>query len=267
MTSPTPDAAFEIASAALAAEPAGLLTDLDGTLAPIVEDPNAVALDPRAADALRALARRLAVTGIVTGRAAADARAITGVPGLLVIGNHGLERLDPRATEPMPAPEFAWVAATLERWMAAVRAAVPDSGLTFDAKGLSATVHYRRASEPATARARILAALAAAADDRIEVREGRMSVELRPAGAGDKGVAVREVVARHGLRGLVVAGDDTTDLDMFHAAAELRDAGHVRAAILAVGGGSEVPPAVADAADMVLASVAAFVDLLRRLAG
>ncbi len=79
-----------------------------------------------------------------------------------------------------------------------------------------------------------------------------MSVELRPAGAGDKGVALREVVARHRLRGLVVAGDDTTDLDMFHAAAELRAAATFTAAILAVGGGAEVPPAVAGAADVVL---------------
>ena len=265
MTSGTPDAAFEIASAALADEPAGLLTDLDGTLAPIVADPAAVALEPGAATALGTLADRIAVTGIVTGRAAADARAIAGVPGLLVIGNHGLEWLEPDASEPIPAPAFDWVAAALERTLAAVRA-MRDPGVTVDAKGLSATVHYRRARDPATARSEILAALAGA-DERIEIREGRMSVELRPAGAGDKGAALREVAARHRLRGLVVAGDDTTDLDMFRAAAELRVAGHLRAAILAVGGGAEVPLAVADAADVVIPSVAAFVALLRRLAG
>jgi trehalose 6-phosphate phosphatase len=266
MTSPTPDAALALASAALGAEPAGLLTDLDGTLAPIVADPAAVALEAGAETALRALAGRLAVTGIVTGRAAADARAIAGVRQLLVVGNHGLEWLEPMAEQPTPAPEFDWAPGALGRLIDEVQAAVPISGVTFDAKGLSATIHYRRATDPAVARARILASLAAADPDRIEVREGRMSVELRPAGAGDKGVAVREVVARHRLRGLVVAGDDTTDLDMFHAAAELRAAGRVTAAILAVGGGAEVPPAVAGAADAVLPSVAAFVALLGRLA-
>ena len=265
MTSATPDAAFEIASAALADEPAGLLTDLDGTLAPIVADPAAVALEPGAATALGTLADRIAVTGIVTGRAAADARAIAGVPGLLVIGNHGLEWLEPDASEPIAAPAFDWVAAALERTLAAVHA-MRDPGVTVDAKGMSATVHYRRARDPATARTEILAALAGA-DERIEIREGRMSVELRPAGAGDKGAALRVVAARHRLRGLVVAGDDMTDLDMFRAAAELRVAGHLRAAILAVGGGAEVPLAVADAADVVIPSVAAFVALLRRLAG
>ena len=125
MTSPTPDAALALASAALGAEPAGLLTDLDGTLAPIVADPAAVALEAGAETALRALAGRLAVTGIVTGRAAADARAIAGVPQLLVVGNHGLEWLEPMADQPTPAPEFDWAPGALGRLIDEVRAAVP----------------------------------------------------------------------------------------------------------------------------------------------
>ncbi len=266
MTSPMPNPAFVLARAALGAEPAGLLTDLDGTLAPIVADPHAAALMDGAADALGALTRRLAVVGIVTGRAARDARAIAGLDELLVVGNHGLEWLAPGTVEPLAAPGLEWVARPLARWMRAARVAAGDPGVRLDQKGLSGTVHYRRAADPVAARDRIVAALAGAADDRIEVREGRMSVELRPAGAGDKGGAVRAVVMRFGLRGLVVAGDDVTDLDMFRAAAELRAAGELSAAILAVGGGPEVPQAVADAADAVLASPAALVALLSELA-
>ncbi len=46
---------------------------------------------------------------------------------------------------------------------------------------------------------------------------------------GDRSPAV---VERFGLRGLLVLGDDVTDLDMFRAAAALRAAGRLRAAIL-----------------------------------
>ncbi len=142
------------------------------------------------------------------------------------------------------------------------------SGVRLEDKELSATVHYRAADDPATARRAILDALSAAmsaGEGRVELREGRMSVELRPAGAGDKGTAVRDLAARHELRGLVVLGDDVTDLDMFRAAEDLRAAG-ATVAIIGVGGDGEVPPAVAAAADVVLPGPESVVALLRALA-
>ncbi len=126
-------------------------------------------------------------------------------------------------------------------------------GVVVERKGLSATIHYRNAADPSGARAAIVRALRGAPKHGIEVREGRMSVELRPLGLGDKGAAARAIVERHGLRGVVVMGDDLTDLDMFSAVAELRAAGRVRAAIIAVGAGDgEAPAKVRDAADVTL---------------
>jgi trehalose 6-phosphate phosphatase len=93
-----------------------------------------------------------------------------------------------------------------------------------------------------------------------------MSVELRPAQAGDKGTAVATVAERFGLRGLVVLGDDLTDLDMFRQAARLRDQGQLQAAIVAVAGDGEVPAQVAAAADATLDGPAAVVRLLSELA-
>ncbi|MEP6680184.1 MAG: trehalose-phosphatase [Chloroflexota bacterium] len=235
---------------ALGHHPAGLMTDLDGTLSPIVGDPSAVALAAGARDVLARLAERLAVVGIITGRAAADAREISALPELLVIGNHGVEWLDPGATRARVGMDSSQVAALLRSALAGLSA---EPGLVLDEKGLSAAVHYRNAAQPAQARERILAALAHLPDG-LELREGRLSVELRPIGGGDKGTALREVVERYELRGLVVAGDDVTDLDMFRAATELRAAGNLAAAIVAVGGSGEVPAAVALAADVTVDS-------------
>lgn len=255
--------ALALARAAVAASPAGLFADFDGTLSPIVRDPMSARLAPGAADALRSLARRLAVVCIVTGRAAADVRRMTGLPDVFVAGNHGIEWLAPGESMSELPPALASVPDELARLLAAV----PDlPGLTKEDKRLSATVHYRNVADPSAARDRILTALAPAlARSAIELREGRMSIELRPMGAGDKGTAVRALVARYGLRGLLVLGDDVTDLDMFRAAAELRADG-AAAAIIGVGGGGEVPAEVAARADAVLPDPGAVVALLSALA-
>src|SRR5439155_25621195 len=212
--------ALAIARTALAAQPAGLVTDLDGTLAPIVPVPSEAMLLPVASDALRALAGRLAVVAVITGRAPLDARRMLGSAGsqALVIGNHGLEWLEPGAKAPEADDELAGVRAVI----ADLVARVPGlPGVQVEEKGLSATIHYRQAPDPQAARTSLLTALGKLDGAGVEVREGRRSIELRPAGRGDKGSALRALVERFRLRGLVVAGDDATDLDMFAAAREL----------------------------------------------
>jgi trehalose 6-phosphate phosphatase len=243
--------ALALSREALAAEPAGLLTDFDGTLSPIVRDPMSARLVDGATDALAMLARRLAVVAVITGRAPLDARRMTGVPELLVAGNHGTEWLEPGADAPTASPDAARVRDLLDELLGWLP---PLDGVTVEHKGLSATVHYRGAADPESTRVAILGALGDPGPD-IELRPGRMSIELRPTGLGDKGVAARRVIERHGLRGVVVMGDDVTDLDMFRAVRELREAGSLRGVVVGVGGADgEVPAEVAAAADVVIGS-------------
>jgi trehalose 6-phosphate phosphatase len=200
---------------------------------------------------------------VVTGRAAADARRLLGSDALLVVGNHGLEWLEPGERDLPPQPELDWAAEAVEGIVASLSL---EPGVWVERKGYSATVHFRAAADPASAGERLLAALGDVTPRRLTLRRGRMSVELRPAGVGDKGTAVERAITRYALRGLVVLGDDVTDLDMFRAAAEARAAGRLSATILAVAGGGEVPPAVAAAADAVLPDPAAAAELLSALA-
>jgi trehalose 6-phosphate phosphatase len=260
---PPLDRALALARRALADAPAGLLTDFDGTLSPIVDDPASARLAGGAADALTALTRRLRVVAVVTGRAPMDARRMTGVPDLLVAGNHGTEWLEPGADTPAASPGADRLRASVREVVGRVPAAV---GIEIEDKGMSATVHYRIAPDPEAARARILAAIGDPGPD-VELRDGRMSVEVRPVGLGDKGAATRAIVERFGLRGAVVMGDDLTDLDMFAAVEEARQAGELRGAIVAVGGADrEVPLQVIEAADVVLESPEAAARFLTVLA-
>ena len=117
------------ALARLVAEPgrAALLFDVDGTLAPIVEDPPAASVPEATRRELRRLALRYALVACVSGRPAALAREIVGVPELEYVGEHGLE-LEPEAEAWAPrihafADEVAWpaerngaAAAPRDRW-------------------------------------------------------------------------------------------------------------------------------------------------------
>ena len=258
------DHALMLAEVALATSPAGLVTDLDGTLAPIVPIPSEARPVPGAIEALRALADRLAIVAVVTGRAAHDAQRILGSArdDVLVIGNHGLEWLEPGADAAMADDALDALRASITAFLTRMPAA---PGVEIEDKGLSATIHYRRAVDPEVARAWLLETLRGVAGRGLEVREGRRSIELRPVGQGDKGTALRSVAKRFGLLGLVVAGDDTTDLDMFAAARALRSEG-VRSAVLGIAGGREAPPEVAASVDVLLPDPESFVGLLSRLA-
>src|SRR5215216_2905958 len=86
---------------------AALLFDIDGTLAPIVSDPEDAAVPIPTRDILRALAARYALVACVTGRRALEARWIVGADELVYSGNHGLELLRPGETEPELDPSVA----------------------------------------------------------------------------------------------------------------------------------------------------------------
>jgi trehalose 6-phosphate phosphatase len=261
------DHALALARGALEHAPAGLLTDLDGTLAPIVSDPFAARPLPGAVDALLELGERLAVAGVVTGRAALDARRMLGSDQLLVIGNHGVEWLEPgRSVAALRADLADWAPGAVHAVLGALRL---GDDVWVEDKVLSATLHFRNAPDPEATRARLRSALDGVSDlgaRGLVVRPGRMSLEIRPAAAGDKGSALEALISRYALRGVVVLGDDVTDVDMFRVAAEARAGGRLEAAIFAVAGAGEVPPAVAAAADLVLPDPASAAELLSSLA-
>src|SRR5439155_3352640 len=90
------------------ADPRGsaLLFDIDGTLAPIVMDPDAAAVPAATRRLLEALERRYATVACTSGRRAGEARRIVGLDSIMYVGNHGLEVLGPGAAEATVHPEL-----------------------------------------------------------------------------------------------------------------------------------------------------------------
>ena len=228
----------------LAAEPrlAALLLDLDGVLAPIVARPEDASVPAETRAELERLAGRYALVAVITGRDGGDARARTGVAGLVYVGSHGLE-----------------LAEGAEAWAERLQAFAATADWPLERKRLTLSFHYRAAADEHEA-LRVLEGVAERArDEGLVARFGRKVLEVLPPLEADKGTAAAHLLAERGLRRALYAGDDTTDLDGFRALDGLELA--VRVAVAS----AEGPPELREAADLVVASPAAFLELLRSL--
>ena len=70
--------------------PLAVFSDIDGTLAPIVPDPQDARVTDRARESLRDLMALGVGVGLITGRDLAKAREMTGLPDVWYAANHGL---------------------------------------------------------------------------------------------------------------------------------------------------------------------------------
>ncbi|MFI2434485.1 trehalose-phosphatase [Streptomyces sp. NPDC018693] len=241
--------------------------DFDGTLAPIVEDPEQARAHPGAVPALAALAPRVAAVAVVTGRPAETAVRYGGFGGavgldhLTVLGHYGAERWDARTGEvsaPAPHPGVAAVSAELPGVVEGTGAWVEEKG------GRAVAVHTRRAADPQGAFEALRQPLAAlAARHGLVLEPGRLVLELRPPGM-DKGMALTAYAREIGAGAVLYAGDDLGDLPAFAAVEKLRSQGVP--GLLVCSGSSEVTE-LAERADLVVDGPAGVVTLLRSLAG
>ncbi|MFJ5777527.1 trehalose-phosphatase [Streptomyces sp. NPDC093094] len=256
---------------ALLARPgrAVIALDFDGTLAPIVPDPDQARAHPGAVPALSRLAPRVASVAVVTGRPAGVAvhhGGFAGVPGLehlTVLGHYGAERWDAadgEVTAPEPHPGVAAVRAELP---GVLEAAGARQGTWIEEKGRAVAVHTRRAEDPRAAFEALREPLGElAARNGLIVEPGRMVLELRPPGT-DKGVALLEHVRAVGAECVVYAGDDLGDLPAYAAVDKLRSDGVPG---LLVCSGSDEVVELRERADVVVDGAEGVVRLLSALA-
>lgn len=203
-----------------------LFLDYDGTLTPIRERPEQARLSADAKVLLRALCRRPGVwVAVVSGRALADVKRMSGVKGLCYVGNHGLELEGPKLRHVNQQARYSRpvMREIAQRLREALRG-VPGSWV--EDKGLTLAVHCRQV----TPEDKILVRNAFHAvvrpyreKGRVRVTSGKEVLEVRPPVRWTKGTMVRWLLARQmGLHPEerilpVYVGDDLTDEDAFLA--------------------------------------------------
>jgi len=228
-------------------QPLGVLSDIDGTLAPIVPRPEEATVPEETRRLLRGLIGKGVRVALVTGRSLEAARAMVRVEGVVFAAEHGLRLwLDGQLEAAPGLAEYEALAGQAQAELRQTERQVP--GVQVENKGPLLAVHYRRAKKPRAAREAVLAAVEhCAAARRFRLHEGRMVVELRPPLDIDKGTAAVRLVERLGLKGVACLGDDITDIDMFAAVG--RERAHGLAAVSIAVASEEATPELLRAAD------------------
>ncbi|HCB07973.1 MAG TPA: trehalose-phosphatase [Nocardioides bacterium] len=209
--------------------------DFDGTLAPIVEDPEAAHIHPEAGGVLEALAAQVLAVAVVTGRPARQALDLGGLEQvgnaigdagkeLYLFGQYGNERwssTNRRVISPMPPHGLASFTADLPRLLRRYGAEKAH----IEEKGLAVAVHTRRLPDPASTYDSLLPALREqAARHDLVVEPGKQVIEIRSPGV-HKGIVVETLVEELQAGGFVFVGDDLGDVEAFEAVAALAKSG------------------------------------------
>jgi len=201
------------------AEQVLLLSDYDGTLTPIVTQPELAVLGQKPRHTLLRLSQRdKFVVGVISGRRLSDVSSMTGLPDLVYAGNHGLEISGPGLDFVHPeAKAFGKTRGLLVQDLQRELSSLP--GVLVEDKGLTISVHYRQTPDE----------LAAEVESRFKVAvspylkpggwkatAGKKVLEARPDIPWDKGKAIAYLQDAYPSAPLTFYfGDDLTDEDGF----------------------------------------------------
>lgn len=246
---------------------AGILTDVDGTIAPIVARPEDAAVPAETRELLLRLAERYALVACISGRRATDARRVVGLDEVAYSGNHGYELLMPGESEPHPDPSLDGHDRDAARFVATLSTAeLERAQIRIEDKGAIVALHWR-GSEYESAAESLASEIAADAEWReLVAHRGRKVLEIRPNVAINKGIAVAALLASKPIKAALYGGDDRTDVDAFAALRTLEDDGNLESAACIAVASDETPPEVSAGADLTVAGPEGFVEVLRELA-
>ncbi|MGH3468506.1 MAG: trehalose-phosphatase, partial [Thermocrispum sp.] len=186
--------------------------DYDGTLAPIVQNPDTARPRPESVGALRSLAGlHETTTAVISGRALCDLATLSRLPGEVhLVGSHGSEfdigfvhELDSAARE---------LHRRLEAELDSLVHGIP--GVSLEIKPASIAVHVRQASDEDAARVLNSVHQGPCKWVGVTVTDGKAVVELAVVST-DKGRALDIVRHQAGATAAMFLGDDVTDEKAF----------------------------------------------------
>jgi len=169
-----------------------LMTDYDGTLTPIVDDPaDAILADDTREQLLRIARSPRGSVAVISGRGLEDLRTRVGVPEVIYAGCHGLEIMGPglefRHPDALAQQSMLWAVGEI-----LVRRAPAVSGMRVEPKGLAVAVHYRHVPPDEIRRVEIeLARAIREQGSRLKIFHGTKVIEVLPQVAWTKGECAR----------------------------------------------------------------------------
>jgi trehalose 6-phosphate phosphatase len=196
--------------------PFGLITDIDGTIAPTIPNILQAEITESNRHYLAELANKLALVAVVSGRQSREVKDMVGLADVVCIGHYGMEWWDNNQTIMYPdvkvyLPSIRAVAKELEILRSI-------DGLIIQDKLATISIHYNLTSKPDIVKKRILELLSKSPNVKnICIMEEKMNIGIVPPVAIDKGTAVANLIRQHKLRGAIFLGDDIADVPAFRA--------------------------------------------------
>lgn len=215
---------FDQIAAAAKGKRVVMFMDYDGTLSPIVADPDMAFMTPEMRAAVRNVAKRFP-TAIVTGRCIEKVCSFVGLPELYYAGSHGMDIKGPNSKEDktvlllQPAREFLPVID--KAYKALVEKTKDTTGARVENNKFCLSVHFRCVDEKSWSSLAEKVKAVLRDFPELELTEGRKVVEVRPSIMWDKGKAVEFLLRSLGFDDdrtnvlPVYIGDDRTDEDAF----------------------------------------------------
>ena len=202
-----------------------LFLDYDGTLAPIVNTPGNAAIPKKTKGLLRQLSGMPdCKIAIISGRALNDISSRLGLKNIVYVGNHGFEIKGPKIDFKHPVP------VQYRKMLEEIKYKLYKNlslfkGVYIEDKGFSLSIHYRLAdkeSVPGIKAGFYDTIFLYEFKNKIQIKSGKMLLEVRPPVSWDKGKAVLWLLSRRLFAVQdknkvlpVYIGDDVTDEDVF----------------------------------------------------
>jgi len=210
-----------------------IFTDYDGTLSPIVEDPNSAFIPPKTSETLNRLAHNFTV-GIITGRSLQKIKDFVKLPNLYYAGSHGLDIIGPdESFKYTPGEDFRKIILDLQaNLQEAIDSDEDLDKASVESSGFHVSVHYRRLNPEFVPKLRCLTqSVVENSGYAVKICGGKMVYEVRPICEWNKGEALtylyRQIIQgeEEKVEELktetsfvpIYLGDDTSDEDAFHA--------------------------------------------------
>src|SRR5882672_4787399 len=223
-----------------------LVTDFDGTLAEIVQDPAAARARPEALEALEQLVRLLADVIVLSSRPPAQLEHLVPVSGVRLIGDSG--RALPRKAHKESLDRFnAEAGRLLERF----------PGAWLEVKPASTAVHFRNTELTGEQMLKVLQPLLE--DTRLGATPGRRVIEVHAPNTG-KGSALAALLPTEDPGAVVCFGDDENDRSMFEYVGRL-DIPHMCVGVWS----PEAPKDLFDGCDLVVPGPAGAAAVLQEI--
>jgi trehalose 6-phosphate phosphatase len=174
-----------------------VVTDYDGTIAPIVADPARARALPEAVEQLSALVPLVRGVAVLSGRSEQSLRSFLQLPGAVLIGENGIEALTPE--EHVHLRDFQVRArAAVARW----------PGVVIEAKPASLSVHFRSQPEVAVELEKVLADLIAGSGLMMVANRMVFDVQSR---RGSKVLTMCRLIDEMQPAAVMYAGDSRDD--------------------------------------------------------